>query len=106
MDQHPRGGVAIALASFSGILGTFFMPSVPGFVLMLLPLLGYIVGITMALASSPRPKIDKPEAPAHEPVGLTPDEVDSLLAIVPEVTPETRAQLQLLINGLAREKSS
>ena len=53
--------------------------------------------------------LDPPEPPAPAPPappaqGLTPDEIDAVLAMMPEASPEMRAQLQLLLKGRMKEK--
>lgn len=40
----------------------------------------------------------------QQPAGLTPDEVDELVASLPEVAPETRHTLSLLMKGLIKER--
>jgi len=63
-----------------------------------------LVGPFQNSAAPVEPSLSPRPARSAAPAGLTPDDVDRVLAMVPEVSPEARAQVHLLLKGHMSEK--
>jgi hypothetical protein len=53
---------------------------------------------------TPEPVSEPPPVPEPPPAGLTPHEVEDVLAALPEISPETLKTISLMLAGLQKEK--
>jgi hypothetical protein len=102
--------VAILAAIFAGLVSLFFHQKSNGFaVCMTIVVLGLFLGIPL-LSSRTRVTDSLPEPPPDEPAkplpsGLTPDDVDEILANMQDASPELRNHLYMLLKARMSEKA-